>query len=339
MQDQSSSEAEKIAERGEFDLIARHFAPLAAMAPGALGLTDDAALIDVPIGKELVVTMDGTVAGVHFLADDPPALIARKLLRVNLSDLAAMGAIPVAYTLCAAFPNDVEDAWVAAFSEGLALDQTEFSVALIGGDTVSTPGPATFTVTAMGIVDAGQALRRNGAGEGDDIYVSGTIGDGALGLRVLQEQDHLAELESEHKKFLAGRYRLPQPRVVLGPALVGLASAALDISDGLVGDLEHICETSGLGARVEASRVPLSDAGRRAVELSPSALATIVGGGDDYELLFTAPAKSSEEIYRRATAAGVPVTCIGRMVAGSGVNIVDAGGNLISVEAIGYRHF
>jgi thiamine-monophosphate kinase len=304
-----------------------------------MGLTDDAALIDVPVGQQLVVTMDGMVSGVHFLADDPPDLVARKLLRVNLSDLAAMGATPLAYTLCAAFCREVTDSWIAAFASGLATDQAAFGISLIGGDTVSTPGPGMFTLTAMGTLATGKALCRNGAQEGDDIYASGTIGDGAVGLLVLKERDELIALSPEDRRFLAGRYRLPKPRLALGKALVGVASAALDVSDGLAADLGHLCNMSALGARIEIEKVPVSAACRHAIALSQLAASSVLGGGDDYELLFTAPPERAAEVLERAKGVGTPVAVIGKMVAGRGVIIVDASGSAVPIESTGYQHF
>jgi hypothetical protein len=214
--------------RGEFELIARYFAPLAAAAPGALGLTDDAAWIRPAPGEELVVTTDALVEGVHFLGTDPPSLIARKALRVNLSDLAAKGAQPLAYLLDTVFSRGVSEEWIAAFAEGLAADQAEYGVALIGGDTTATPGPTMLAITALGTVPAGRMIRRSTAKPGDDVYVSGSIGDAALGLEVLR--GGLADLPEAARAHLIGRYRLPQPRLGLGPRLWGLAHAAIDVS-------------------------------------------------------------------------------------------------------------
>src|SRR5258708_838631 len=195
----------KSAASGEFALIARYFAPLARTA-GALGLTDDAALIQVPTGQELVVSTDALVASVHFRAEDPPDLVARKALRVNLSDLAAMGAEPAGYTLAAMLPRDVEEGWIAGFAAGLAADQAEFGVSLLGGDTTATPGPLSLSITVFGLVPAGRALLRRGARPGDLVAVSGTIGDGALGLDAVTGA--LAGLTADDLAFLAGRYRL-----------------------------------------------------------------------------------------------------------------------------------
>ena len=212
---------------GEFEIIAKYFAPLTAGAPGAEGLTNDAAVFTPRAGLGVVVTVDAMVAGVHFLPGDPPETLGRKLLRVNLSDLAAMGARPLGYLLVTALPRDLEEPWIAAFAAGLAEDQEAFGIVLMGGDTVSTPGPTTLSLTAFGEVATGHALTRAGAREGDDIYVSGTLGEGALGLKVLQGA--FGDLSEADRASLAGRYRLPEPRLALGQALAdrGLASAAL----------------------------------------------------------------------------------------------------------------
>ena len=329
-----SDPADKPAALGEFGRIARFFAPLAAGAPGALGLTDDAALIECPPGERLVVTVDAMVEGVHFLSRDPPDLIARKLVRVNLSDLAAMAARPVGYFLTTALPKSHGDDWLAGFAAGLAQDQAEFGVTLLGGDSVSTPGPVTLTLTAFGRVAVGGEVRRGGARPGDRVFVSGTIGDGALGLEAAQGRlDGL--LDAADVAFLADRYRLPRPRVALGPRLSGLASAMMDVSDGLVGDLGHICTVSGVAGVIEAASVPLSAAAARLSDW----LATVLTGGDDYELLFTAPPDRQVEVRAAAEAAGVPITVIGRIEAGQGVRTLDATGREMVLAGIGWRHF
>jgi len=329
-----SDPADKPVALGEFGRIARFFAPLAAGAPGALGLTDDAALIECPPGERLVVTVDAMVEGVHFLPDDPPDLIARKLVRVNLSDLAAMAARPVGYFLTTALPKSHGDAWLAGFAAGLALDQAEFGITLLGGDSVSTPGPVSLTLTAFGHVAVGGEVRRGGARPGDLVFVSGTIGDGALGLEAARGQ--LDErLDATDVAFLADRYRLPRPRVALGPLLSGLASAMMDVSDGLVGDLGHICTVSGVSGVIEAVRVPLSPAAARL----PGRVATVLTGGDDYELLFTVPPDRLADVRAAAEAAGVQVTVIGRIEAGQGVRTLDAAGREMVLAGIGWRHF
>ena len=319
---------------GEFGRIARFFAPLASGAPGALGLTDDAALVDCPPGERLVVTVDAMVEGVHFLADDPPELVARKLVRVNLSDLAAMAARPVGYFLTTALPKFRGDDWLAGFAAGLAQDQAEFGITLLGGDSVSTPGPVSLTLTALGRVPAGAEVRRGGARPGDLVFVSGTVGDGALGLEAAQGKLD-GVLEPADVAYLADRYRLPRPRVGLGPRLSGLASAMMDVSDGLVGDLGHICEVSGVAGVIEAGQVPLSVAAAKL----PDRLETILTGGDDYELLFTVPPERRDAVTAAADAAGVPVTTIGRIEAGQGVRVLDGEGREMTLAGIGWRHF
>jgi thiamine-monophosphate kinase len=322
---------------GEFDLIARYFAPLAAGEAGAFGLTDDAAVLMPGPGMAVVATADAMVAGVHFLPDDPPDLIARKLLRVNLSDLAAMGARPRAYLLTTAFPEAIDEIWLAAFAEGLAADQAEFGIHLLGGDTVSTPGPLTLSLTALGEAVDGAVLRRAGARPGDTVYVTGTIGDAALGLDSLR--GHLGGLGPRQAEYLAGRYRLPRPRTDCGPRLLGLAHAALDVSDGLVGDLGHICKESGVAAVIEAARVPTSEAADEALAADPDLLVRILTGGDDYELLFAAPPDAEAEIAALGAALNLPITPIGRCEPGQGVRAVDRdGAALEGLGEGGWRH-
>jgi thiamine-monophosphate kinase len=318
---------------GEFALIARHFRSLAG--PGALDLLDDAALLDVPPGRQLVLTADAMVAGVHFLPDDPPETIGRKLLRVNLSDLAAMGAAPLGYLMTVALPQGTPDGWVAGFAAGLAVDQAGFGLSVLGGDTVSTPGPVTLSLTILGMVAPGAALRRAGARPGDAVWVSGTIGDGALGLRVLQ-----GRLAADAAGHLAQRYRLPEPRLALGQALAGLALAAMDASDGLAQDLGHLCRAGGCGAVVEAAAVPLSPAARAAVMADPALLPLVLTGGDDYELLFAAAPDQESAVLARAASAGVAVTRIGSFVAGPAeVALRGEGGQPLTLPRGGWSHF
>lgn len=321
----------------EFQVIADLFAPLAQAYPGALGLTDDVALLSPDASHETAVTMDAMVAGVHFLPDDPPDLVARKLVRVNLSDLASKGARPFAIMLAAAFPKGTDLPWLQQFAHGLAEDVAAFGVALIGGDTVAIPGPLTLSLTAFGKVETGRAILRSAARAGDTIWVSGCIGDGALGLRAAQ--GNWEGLAAPHVDYLADRYRLPRPRVTLGPRLTGLAHAGMDISDGLAQDLGHICRASGLAARVDAARVPLSAAARAALDTDHSLLATVLTGGDDYELLFTAPADAHDAILAAGREAGVDVTAIGTMVTGEGVTVRDVDGRPLPLARGGWRHF
>ncbi|MBW8268527.1 thiamine-phosphate kinase [Caldovatus aquaticus] len=317
----------------EFALIARHFRPLAG--PGALDLADDAALLDPPPGRQLVLAADAMVEGVHFLPADPPETVGRKLLRVNLSDLAAMGAEPLGYLMTTSLPRGVADSWIAGFVAGLAEDQRIFGLSLLGGDTTATPGPACLSLTILGTVPPGAALRRAGARPGDAVWVSGTLGDGALGLRVLR-----GELPGDAAGHLARRYRLPEPRLALGQALRGLARAALDVSDGLVQDLGHLCRAAGCGAVIEAAAVPLSAAARALVAADPARLLLVLSGGDDYELLFAAPAGAEAEVERRAAAAGTPVMRIGQFVAGPPeVAVLGPDGAPLALAREGWSHF
>jgi len=314
----------------EFAFIDRHLRPLTNGVPGALDLTDDGALLRCPGEDELVVTKDALVEGVHHLPDDPPDLVARKLLRVNLSDLAAMGAEPIGYLLALALPVRCDEAWAEAFARGLAADQERFGIGLLGGDTVSTPDRPVLSLTALGRVPAGRALLRRGARPGDGIWVSGTLGDAAIGLRILRG---LAVPDEEAAPFV-DRYRLPRPRLALGKALRGLAHAAIDISDGLVADLGHICSASGVGAVVEAERLPVHPLARGIPGWRDCALT----GGDDYELLFTAAAARQTAIEALAAELDLPLTCIGRIVEGAGVRVVDANGRELDLARTGWRH-
>ncbi len=311
----------------EFSLIARHFAPLAGEA--GLGLLDDAAVFAPPPGRELVVTADAMVAGIHFPPDDPPRLIGQKLLRVNLSDIAAMGAVPLGYLLSLSAPRGTPEAWFAEFAAGLALDQAEFGVQLLGGDTTSTTGPITLSVTLIGHVAPGQAWRRGGARAGDGLWVTGTIGDGVLGLAALRGE--IADPDGA----LALRYRRPQPR--LGLALHGIVSAAMDVSDGLVQDAGHMARASGVALRLETARVPVSAAGQ---EAGPRFVETGVAGGDDYELLLAVPPGQDDALRAAAAAAGVKVTRIGWFVEGAPeVTGVAADGSAVALGGGGWSHF
>lgn len=328
---------------GEFDIIARYFAPLAAGAPGALGLLDDAALVDVAPGWSLAVTTDTIVAGVHFPVDAEPGHIATRLLGVNLSDLAAMGADPRSYLLALALPQDwsaVElERWLNAFSARLAEDQARHRVTLIGGDTVATPGPLTLSMTAMGVVETGQGLRRSGAAIDDGVFVSGTIGDAALGLRIAVGD--LPELEAGDRAYLLDRFHAPQPRVALGRRLHGVATAAADVSDGLIADLGRICIASRVGADIDTDRIPLSPAAATVIAAGSGCLALALSGGDDYELVFTADEAAWPAVAGIAREIGVPVTMIGRITpaaGGGGVRAFKDGAPVV-VKTEGWQHF
>lgn len=316
---------------GEFGSIARYLAPLAAKGGAALSLKDDAAVWTPPPGQSLVFTKDAMVAGVHFLVTDPPALVARKLARVNLSDLAAMGAEPLGYLLALVLPRGAEESWMAGFAEGLAREQEIFGWDLWGGDTVATDGPAVVTLTAIGAVPPGLQLTRSGARPGDHLFVSGTLGDAALGL--LARQGKLAGLDAGQADYLEQRFLLPTPRIELGLRLRGLASAAMDVSDGVAADLGHLARASGVGARLDPAALPLSPAAQGVLDREPE-LRDRIFAGDDYELLFTAPEKALDDLQAIARDLNLPLTRIGEIETGSGVHALD-GGPLPG----GYRHF
>jgi thiamine-monophosphate kinase len=258
-------------------------------------------------------------------------------LRVNLSDLAAMGARPLHYLLTSALPKTLDDDWVERFAAGLAEDQRHFAVTLLGGDSVSTPGPAALTLTAIGEVAAGAEIRRRGARPGDRVWVSGTIGDAFLGLKVLRGE--YRDLTAEDRAALIRRFQLPEPRTALGPRLAGIAHAMLDVSDGLLADLGHICKASGVGATLRLASLPLSEAARRLVKAEPGLGPQLATGGDDYELLFAAPPEATAAIGRLAGELGLAITEIGIIEAGEGVRLVDPAGKTVPVAAAGWRHF
>jgi thiamine-monophosphate kinase len=326
---------------GEDELIARYFKPLATAA-GALGLTDDAAFYAAPEGHELVLTTDAIVSGVHFLSDDPPETVARKALRVNLSDLAAKGAHPAGCLLTLALPDGIAESWLSAFASGLQSDCDLFACPLYGGDTVRTGGPLFTSVTAFGTLPRGTMVKRGGARPGDRIVVTGTIGDGALGLRLLQDPDHIERwsLSDEEAGHLAGRYRVPQPRTAMADAVRTLASAAMDVSDGLVGDLAKLCNVSGVSARVEVARLPLSPAAAKALAAERGLIEAIATGGDDYEILAAVPADKVAAFFDLARGVAVPVAAIGEIVAGhEPPQLVDANGKRLSFARGSFSHF
>lgn len=322
---------------GEFGLIAELLAPLAAGSDWALGLADDAALIQPTEGRDLVVTKDVLVAGVHFPEDEAPDRVARKLLRVNLSDLAAMGAVAKAYLLGLTLGPEIDHAWMQGFAGGLAEDQDEYGVVLIGGDTVACRSGLVLSLTAIGEVPAGRAVRRSGAQDGDILLVTGTLGDAALGLRAIRGE--LAGLAAADFDYLAGRYRLPRPRTRIAPRLIGLAHAAIDVSDGLLADLGHICQASGLAAVVEEARLPLSAAARHVITGTDAGLDAVLAGGDDYELAIAVSPARITDIADLAADSGLPITEIGRFEAGEGAHVVDADGCRRQAVHEGYTHF
>lgn len=324
---------------GEFELIARHFAPIAG--PGGLGLIDDAGLLRPARGYEIVVTADALVAGVHFFPDDPPGSIARKALAVNLSDLAAKGAKPEGFVLALALPKGWTESWLAGFAAGLKHAADEGTSPLIGGDTVSTPGPLTLSITAFGSVPAGRMVSRSGAKPGDILAVSGTIGDGALGLKVHGPgaPAWVERLSSSDRGFLADRYLHPQPRLGLAAALQAHASAAMDVSDGLVGDLAKLLKASGAGAEVDLDAVPLSEAARAAIMADPALAELAWTGGDDYEILCTVSQGEFPAMAAAAAAAGIALTAIGVVTGAAGSIEYRERGRARSFAAGSFAHF
>jgi len=321
---------------GEFELIARHFAPLARSFAGAGGLESDNAFLPADRRHDTAVKTDTVVSGVHFLADETPQRVAAKALRVCLSDLAAGGARPFAYQLSLALPKGWQERWVSGFARGLAADQRRYGIVLCGGDTVVTPGPLSITITAFGTVPRGKGLGRADARAGDELWASGTIGDGALGL--LAARGRLKGLGVRDRKALEDRYRLPRPRTALGSRLIGIASAAADVSDGLLADAGHIAAASRLEIHIARELVPLSGAAQRALAVDPALWANVLGGGDDYELVIAVPPGKRAALLLAARGAGVPVTPIGRFARGSDVRLtVDGKG--VKVPRAGYVHF
>lgn len=311
---------------GERDFIARMLRPIAGSAP-ARGLADDAAVWTPALGRDLVFTHDVLAAGVHYLPDDPPGDVAWKLLAVNLSDLAAMGATPVGVLMGLALSEREDEAWRAAFVAGLGRALEHFGVALWGGDTVGGVAAAVLGLTAVGQVEPGKALSRGGARVGDALWVSGTIGDAGLGLAIAQG-------EAAHDKALLARFRRPEPRLALGRALGGVATAAMDVSDGLLIDAERLAAASGVGLVIDLAAMPISAAARARVGNSDAARLALATAGDDYELLFAAP----EDVENAALAGKVPVARIGTVVAGAGLSLRGEGGQLSLPERLGWEH-
>ncbi|MCB4805189.1 thiamine-monophosphate kinase [Methylobacterium brachiatum] len=321
----------------EEGLIARYFAPLAG--PGADGLRDDAATLTPTPGHDLVVTADAVVAGIHYFSDDPPDSIARKALGVNLSDIAAKGAVPRGFLLTLALPDDWTEAWLAGFSEGLGAAAAEAGCPLLGGDTVRSGGPALIGVTAFGEVPSGGIVRRGTAQVGDRICVSGTIGDAALGLRLRLEPEAAwaTSLDPAQQALLADRYLHPRPRLALAAAIRRHASAAMDVSDGLAGDLAKML---GAGRTARIGAVPLSEAAARARDAEPGLIEPILTGGDDYEILCTVAPETLDALLAEAAQAGIPLTAIGTVTSGDGPPGFEMGDGTARVFAAGaFSHF
>jgi len=326
-------------ESAEDRLIARYFRPLATH-PGAFGLGDDAAALSPPSGCDLVLTTDGVIAGVHFFPGDPPDVIGRKVLRMNLSDLAAKGARPLGFLMSIALPAGVDETWLAAFAQALGEDARRYDCPLFGGDTDHTPGPISISIAAFGAVPHGKMVRRSTAKVGNRVVATGTFGDAALGVRLradrsLRRRWRLTDAAAAH---LEQRYLLPQPRNSLADAVLQNAAAAIDVSDGLAGDLAKLCRASGTAAEIDVARVPLSEAARTAVAAEPALIETVLTGGDDYEIVLTLPPDRLTAFRAAAQAAGVAVTEIGYMQEGEGARFLHQGKTLAFARP-SYSHF
>ncbi|HSP50626.1 MAG TPA: thiamine-phosphate kinase [Pseudolabrys sp.] len=321
---------------GEDRLIARFFQPIATH-PGALGLSDDAAFIKPPPGCDLVLKTDAIIGGVHFFTDDAARDVARKALRVNLSDLAAKGAAPLGFLLALALPKEVGDDWLAGFAEGLCGDAVLFGCPLFGGDTDRTPGPVTVSIAMFGSVPEGTMVRRAGAKAGDRVFVSGTIGDAALGLALRKGASW--KLSDAQRQHLFSRYLLPQPRNALAEAVRSHASAAMDVSDGLAGDFAKLCRASQVAAEIEVARMPLSDAAKSVLTTEPDMLETALTGGDDYEIVCTVPARQAASFRAAVQAAKVAVTEIGEIKAGEGARFLGSSGQALAFKRASFSHF
>ncbi len=317
---------------GEFDFIRQQLLPLSEGDPVALGLADDAALLDPEPGQSLVLASDTLVAGVHFRRSDSPETVASRALRTNLSDLAAMGASPRHYLAALSWPRETDMAWRSAFVARLRAEQSRFGLSLVGGDTTSTPGSLTITLTMVGTIPVGEALTRSGAAAGDDVWLSGHIGDGYLGLQ-------FAETGAVALADCLVRYTAPEPRLALGHALRGVASSAIDISDGLIADLEHICRASACRVEIGLTAIPLSDAGMNWCAGPEGDVLQLLAGGDDYELAFTAAPQSRDCIAAIGGALGLTLTRIGYVTDGHGVGLRDASGDLLTLDHGGFTHF
>ena len=320
----------------EFGVISKYFRPLTGGNAAALDLADDGAVIQSASGVEMVITCDALIAGVHFLEDSLPQMVAARALRVNLSDLAAMGASPVAYTLALMVPSGTPEKWFEDFASQLLEDQKRYGICLIGGDTVATPGPLSVSITAFGEVPCNSALTRSAAGVGDRIYVTGTIGDAALGLSALKGD--LKQCDKETIGYFVNKFLWPEPRLSVGMGVRGIASAAVDISDGLLSDVNHICMASNVGAKIWEASLPFSSRAQPLVRVRPDLRSQLMGGGDDYELVLVVPEKNNQAFWQFLEGHSVVATEIGEITGGNGVYLVNEEGTSIKTEALGYKH-
>jgi thiamine-monophosphate kinase len=323
----------------EETLIGRYFRPLASY-PGAFALQDDAATLKPPPGCDLVLKTDGAIAGVHFFPDDPPDTVGRKALRMNLSDLAAKGAKPLGFLLALALPDGVDEAWLAAFAAGLGEDAAHYECPLLGGDTDHTPGPLSISIAAFGAVPEGKMVRRSAAKPGDSVLVTGTIGDAALGVKLRRDSGLSARwlLTDAMIDHLRERYLLPQPRNALAEAVQRFAVASIDVSDGLVGDLDKLCRASAVAAEIDVARIPFSQAARAAMAAVPDILEAALTGGDDFEILLTLPRAKLPDFRATAESAGVAVTEIGTILTGRQARFMQSG-KALEFKRPSYSHF
>jgi thiamine-monophosphate kinase len=326
---------------GEDKLIAQFFRPIATH-PGAFRLTDDAALLGLAADQELVITADAVIGGIHFFTEDAADMVAKKALRVNLSDLAAKGAKPAGFLITLALPRSVSDTWLDLFARGLGTDAEGYSCPLLGGDSTRTTGPVAISITALGSVPKGTMVRRAGARAGDAVVVTGTIGDAALGLEL---RDVVAaakrwKLDNKHQYHLIRRYLLPQPRNAVAEAVRLHATAAIDVSDGLVGDLGKLCDVSEVSAEIDVARVPLSEAAQSIVASEPASIERVLTGGDDYEIVCAVPPEKLDSFRAAAESARVPVTEIGRIVAAKAPpRFLDGDGKPMTFKQASFSHF
>lgn len=327
----------------EDTIIARYFAPISGN--GALGLLDDAAMLPPPPGHDLVLTKDALVSGVHFFADDPPASIARKALRVNLSDLAAKGAVPAGFLLAMALPRGIDESWIAAFASALGEDARAYACPLLGGDTVKASGGLTLSITTLGYCPAGGMVQRTKGKPGHALMVTGTIGDAALGLqvRLKPEAEWVCGLSDHKRHFLVDRYLHPRPRTALTDVIRAHASAAMDVSDGLLGDAVKLASSAGAhgircAAAIDLGQIPLSPAAREALRLQPSLITTIATGGDDYEVLMAVDERVVPALADACAQLGCPATRIGSLIDGTAPAFTGLNGASMTFDALKFEH-
>lgn len=327
--------------KDEGDLIGTYLAPLARGHAGALGLADDCAVLTPRPGTDLVLTTDAIAAGVHFMPDDRPEDIGWKALAVNVSDLAAKGAVPRVYQMALSFPEAPTGDVMAGLAAGLSEAQDAFGIVLSGGDTDRRPGPMTVTIIAIGEVPSGRMVLRSGARPGDRIFVSGTLGEAAFGLKLRRDDADAARwpLIDTERQGLIARYLRPRPRLDLRHPLMTWATAAMDLSDGLAKDLGRMAALCGVGADVEIARLPLSPAARKITTADPLAIEGVLAGGDDYEILFTVTPADVAEVEAWSAKTGIALTEIGEMTSENTVTLRDAAGKRFPLLMTGWDHF